>query len=161
MKEQLGIGVIGVGTFGSLHARLYKQLGICELKAVADVNPKRLDEICPLLQVEGYGDYRELLKRDDVHAVSICTTDELHVAPAIAAASAGKHIFVEKPLALTPQDCDQIIEAAQAAGVKLTVGHILRFDPRYATARKEIQDGKIGQLVHRSEERRVGKECRL
>ena len=148
MKERLGIGVIGVGTFGSLHAQLYAQLDICELKAVADVDPERLDAVCPRLDVEGYTDYRELLKREDVHAVSICTTDELHVAPAVAAAHAGKHLLVEKPLALTPQDCDTIIEAARAAGVKLMVGHILRFDPRYVAAREAIHEGVIGELVH-------------
>ena len=89
-----------------------------------------------------------LLRRDDVDAVSICTTDELHLEPALAAASAGKHLLIEKPLALTPQDCDRIIEGANRSGVKLMVGHILRFDPRYATAYNEIRSGGLGKLVH-------------
>jgi UDP-N-acetylglucosamine 3-dehydrogenase len=150
MKDNLGVGVIGVGAFGSLHAKVYSQLDGCELKAVADINRRRLDEVCSALKVEGYTDYRELFKRDDIDAVSICTTDELHVEPALAAANAGKHIFIEKPLALTPEDCDKIIEAAKAADVKLMVGHILRFDPRYVTAYKAIRDGEIGELVHLS-----------
>ena len=148
MREQLGVGVIGVGTFGSLHARVYKELGACELKAVADVVPERLEAACHALGVEGYTDYRALLERDDIDAVSVCTTDELHVAPAVAAARAGKHILVEKPLALTPQDCDAIIAAARDGGVQLMVGHILRFDPRYVAACEAIRDGRIGQLVH-------------
>ncbi len=148
MGDKLGVGVIGVGTFGSLHAQIYRQLDICELRAVADLNQARLDEVCPSLEVDGYTDYRELLERGDIDAVSICTTDELHLEPALAAASAGKHLFVEKPLALTPQDCDRIIDGARASGVKLIVGHILRFDPRYVTARQEIKAGRMGELVH-------------
>jgi UDP-N-acetylglucosamine 3-dehydrogenase len=148
MTDKLGVGVIGVGTFGSLHARVYGQLRQCQLKAVADLNPGRLEQVSSALGVEGYTDYLELLERDDVDAVSICTTDEFHVEPAVAAASAGKHLFVEKPLALTPQDCDTIIEAANASGVKLMVGHILRFDPRYVAAYEEIRDGRIGELIH-------------
>ena len=148
MKDKLGVGVIGVGTFGGLHAKVYKQLEVCQLRAVADIDSRRLDEVSSSLEVEGYTDYRELLGRDDIDAVSICTTDEFHVEPAVAAANAGKHILVEKPLALTPQDCDTIIEAAKTSGVKLMVGHILRFDPRYVTAHKEIRSDRIGELVH-------------
>jgi UDP-N-acetylglucosamine 3-dehydrogenase len=148
MGDKLGVGVIGVGTFGSLHAQVYRQLDACELVAVADVNQDRLDEVCASLEVDGYTDYRELLRREDIDAVSICTTDELHVEPALAATGAGKHVLIEKPLALTPADCDQIIGAAEASGVKLMVGHILRFDPRYHTAYQEIRSGKIGQPIH-------------
>lgn len=148
MAERIGVGVIGVGTFGSLHAQVYNQLGPCRLRAVADVNAARADEVAQSLDVDSYGDYTDLLRRDDIAAVSICTTDDQHVAPAVAAANAGKHVLVEKPLALTPVDCDTITEAANANGVKLMVGQILRFDPRYVTARDEIRSGRIGELVH-------------
>ncbi|HID08330.1 MAG TPA: Gfo/Idh/MocA family oxidoreductase [Armatimonadetes bacterium] len=148
MGQEIGVGVIGVGTFGSLHAKVYSQLDGCKLIAVADVNEERLQQVCDHIGVDGYTDYHELLKRDDITAVSICTTDELHVEPCIATAHAGKHIFVEKPLALTPEDCDRIIQSADTAKVLLMVGHILRFDPRYYTARMAIAGGKIGELVH-------------
>ena len=148
MGHQIGVGVIGVGTFGSLHAEVYHQLGQSELKAVADIDPARAGAVASSLQVDGYADYEQLLQRDDITAVSICTTDDRHVGPAVAAANAGKHILVEKPLALTPGDCDSIIEAARENGVLLMVGQILRFDPRYVTARDEIRSGKIGHLVH-------------
>jgi UDP-N-acetylglucosamine 3-dehydrogenase len=148
MKDKLGVGVIGVGTFGRLHARAYRESALCELVAGADINPRRLDEVCAELGVEGTTDYRELLGREDVDAVSICTTDEYHVAPALAAAGAGKHMLIEKPLAMTPADCDTIIEAAAEAGVKLMVGHILRFDPRYYAAQRAIASGRLGELVH-------------
>jgi predicted dehydrogenase len=148
MNNKLRVGVIGVGTFGSLHAQVYRQAEACELVAIADVNQGRMEQIRAMLGVDGYTDYRELLARDDLDAVSICTTDELHVDPALAAAEAGVHMLIEKPLALTPADCDTIITAAGKAGVKLMVGHILRFDPRYYTARQRIAQGQIGELVH-------------
>jgi predicted dehydrogenase len=153
MNNRLRVGVIGVGTFGSLHAQVYSQAEECELIAIADVDEGRLEQVCDALGVEGHVDYRELLGRDDVDAVSICTTDELHVEPALAAAGAGKHMLIEKPLALTPAVCDTIIEAAGEAGVKLMVGHILRFDPRYYTAHQRIAQGQIGELVHLSARR--------
>jgi predicted dehydrogenase len=145
---QLGVGVIGVGAFGSRHAEVYKQLRICQLIGVADISSQRLDQVRSALQVKGYTDYHDLLARDDIHVVSVCTTDELHVEAAAAAAKAGKHVFVEKPLALTPEDCDTIIAACARSGVKLSVGHILRFDPRYHTAYEQIREGRIGGLVH-------------
>jgi len=148
MKEKPGIGVVGVGVFGSLHAEIYKQMSNCRLKGIADVSPARLDRVASELGVDGYADYHDLLMNEEIDAVSICVTDELHVEPAVAAAAAGKHLLVEKPLALTPEDCDRIIAAAKGSGVKLMVGHILRFDPRYATAYHRIKDGTIGSLVH-------------
>jgi UDP-N-acetylglucosamine 3-dehydrogenase len=131
-----------------LHAQVYAQLAQCELRAVADINAERAAHVAQSLGVDGYGDYVDLLQREDISAVSICTTDDQHVAPAVAAASAGKHVLVEKPLAQTPEDCDTIIEAASANGVRLMVGQILRFDQRYVTAREEIRSGRIGELVH-------------
>jgi predicted dehydrogenase len=148
MDRKLGMGVIGVGTFGRLHAKVYAELQPCQLRAVADVSPARLEQATEALGVPGYADYRDLLAREDVDAVSICTTDEAHVEPAVAAAEAGKHVLVEKPLALEARACDQIIEASRASGVTLMVGHILRFDPRYVAAYERIQRGAIGELVH-------------
>ena len=69
MNQKPGIGVIGVGTFGSLHASVYRELDRCELRAVADVNQGRLQEISTALEVDGYADYHALLERDDIDAV--------------------------------------------------------------------------------------------
>ncbi|HIE03515.1 MAG TPA: Gfo/Idh/MocA family oxidoreductase [Candidatus Latescibacteria bacterium] len=144
----LKVGVIGVGNFGTLHASVLSRLAGCELVALADVDEGRLSQACRWFGTEGYTDFKDLIRRDDIDAVSVCTPDGKHVAPAVEAASAGKHIFVEKPLALSTEDCDRIIGAAREAGVKLMVGHILRFDPRYYAAYKAINEGRIGRLVH-------------
>lgn len=156
MRDKLRVGVIGVGTFGSQHARVYAQLDACTLVAVADVDARRVSQVGQELGVAAYEDYRDLLARSDVDAVSICTPDGLHVAPAVAAAGAAKHILLEKPLALTPADCDTIIAAAEAADITLMVGQILRFDPRYASAYESIRAGQLGDLVHMSIRRNNG-----
>ena len=148
MREKIRIGVIGAGIFGSLHARVYKELPTSDLVAIAEIQNQRLSKITATLGVAGYTDYHDLLSRDDIDAVSICVPDDLHVEPAIAAAEAGKHLLVEKPLAHTPEDCDKIIAAAKSNDVKLMVGHTLRFDPRYVAAKQNIADGSLGPLVH-------------
>lgn len=148
MGNKLRAGVIGVGTFGSLHARVYSELDSVDLVAVADIQPEKVQQIASQYGVKAYTDYNELLESADLDMVSVCTSDELHMAPVLAAAAAGKHILVEKPLAKSMQDCDVMIKAAEDAGVKLMVGQILRFDPRYYAARRAIVEGQIGDPVH-------------
>src|SRR5438046_1897211 len=92
------VGVIGVGVFGSLHARVYAESETAELVAVADVDAGRAAEVAARHGCEWHADYQELLARPDVDAVSVCTTDRLHSEPVIAATRAGKHVMVEKPL---------------------------------------------------------------
>ena len=116
--------------------------------AVADIQAERTQHFAALYGAKGYADYNELLEKADLDIVSVCTSDELHLKPVLAAAAAGKHILVEKPLAVNVPDCDTMIQAAENAGVKLMVGQILRFDPRYYAARQAISDGQIGAPVH-------------
>jgi UDP-N-acetylglucosamine 3-dehydrogenase len=146
--RQVGIGVIGLGVMGSLFAKLAAQLPDAKLIGVADVAAERASKQGELLGVPAYTDYADLLHQDEVEAVVIATPDALHRAPAIAAAQAGKHIMLEKPLATTSSDGQQIIEACQTAGVTLMVGHVLRFDPHYGEAYRAVRNGKIGEVVH-------------
>jgi predicted dehydrogenase len=92
-------------------------------------------------------DYHELLKREDIDAVVITTPTSTHAQVIKDAAMAGKHIFSEKPLALTLEMCDEAIAAARKAGVKLQLGFMRRFDAAYALAKKKIDEGAIGQPV--------------
>lgn len=148
MSDKLRVGVIGVGTFGSMHARVYSELGYCELVAVSDLRAEKLDEAKKLYKCNVYADYNDMIKKENLDLVSICTSDELHVEPALCAIRSGVNILVEKPLALNVSDCDIIINEAEKYNVKLTVGHILRFDPRYYTAHQSIVNGQIGVPVH-------------
>jgi UDP-N-acetylglucosamine 3-dehydrogenase len=88
-----------------------------------------------------------MLADPELEAVSVVTMWDQHVAPAVAALEAGKHVFLEKPMASTLADCDAIVAASKKARGSFMVGHICRFNPRYAAAKQEIAAGKIGKIV--------------
>ncbi len=166
-QGKVNVGVIGVGWFGEFHARLYKQLQGANLIGVCDADFQRAKDVAEQLGTRAFADSEELLAEQSLEAVSICTSDQHHLKPVLQACQAGKHILVEKPLALSLADCDQMIAASKAAGVRLMVAHILRFSQRYVEARKLIQDGEIGQVRHfygrrnnpRRAARRLGSRC--
>src|SRR5215212_6650723 len=128
----LRVGVVGLGFFGARHARIYHENPIADLIAVCDVDEARAERVAASLEAASYVDYRDLLARADVDAVSICLPDRLHVDAAVAA-GAGKAILLEKPLAHDTPSARQIIDAVERNGTRLMVGHILRFDPRYVS----------------------------
>jgi len=164
---KVNVGVIGVGWFGEFHARLYEQLQGANLIGVCDADIRRAEEVAARLGTRAYANSEELLADSAIEAVSICTTDQYHLEPVLQACQAGKHILVEKPLAICLEDCDQMIAASKAAGVQLMVAHILRFNQRYVDARQIIQGGEIGQVRHfygrrnnpRRAARRLGSRC--
>ena len=88
-----------------------------------------------------------LLNNPDIDVISICTPEPYHVEPCSLAAEAGKNILLEKPIAMTLEDADKIIRAAQTHNVKLMVGHILRFDPRYCYAKEAVERGDVGDIA--------------
>src|SRR5262249_42297286 len=94
-----------------------------------------------------YTDFRELLANREIEAVSVVTMWDQHAAPTLAALEAGKHVFLEKPMASTLEDCDAIVQAAQKSKGFFMVGHICRVKPRYAAAKAAIVEGRIGKIV--------------
>ena len=96
---------------------------------------------------EVVGDWRDVLARDDVDAVDICAPNSMHAELAIAAAEAGKHVLVEKPMATTVADADAMVAAASSAGVVLMAAHNLRFAAPYAAAARAVADGLVGDVV--------------
>ena len=147
MAEKLGAAVIGLGMMGDRHAAIWAESQATDLVSVYDIIPERTQEIAGQLGCEGAHSLKAAINRPDVQIVSICTDDGNHVEPCQVAAAVGKHILLEKPLATSLADCDAIISACSAAGVKLMVGHVVRFDPRYALAQKAIADGEIGEVI--------------
>ncbi len=144
--NRLRVGVIGAGLMGERHARIYASLPDVELVAVCDTREEVARRVAAATGAAACTDGRALVARDDLEAVSVCTSDEAHRAPCEAAARAGKHVLVEKPIAMTVGDAEAIIEAAARAGVVLLVGHCLRFDPRYHAARAAIAAGELGAI---------------
>lgn len=148
IERPIRVAVVGAGMMGRGHATCVAQSGRAELAAVADLDWGRADELAGQLGAAAYRNHRELLSEVDVDAVIVCTPDWAHREVCIDAASDGKHILVEKPLAMSVEDCDAIIAAADDSKVTLMVGHILRYDPRYAAARAAVNAGEIGAVSH-------------
>ncbi len=144
----VNVGVIGVGWFGEFHARIYDYMAGSNLVGVYDLDPKRTETVAKSLGVHAYSSMDDLLADDSIQAVSIVVKDQHHLDPVLAACKARKHIMLEKPMALTLEECDQMIVAAKEAGVKFTVGHLLRFNQRIVRAHYKIQSGEIGAVRH-------------
>jgi UDP-N-acetyl-2-amino-2-deoxyglucuronate dehydrogenase len=130
--QRFGVGVIGCGGISSAHLAAYRELADdCVLVAVCDVNEGAARARAAEFQVpEVYTDVARLLADDRVQAVSVCTPHFLHAPLAIAALRAGKHVICEKPMAMTVGECAEMVAAARANGVQLTVGSE-RVNPRY------------------------------
>ncbi len=141
-------GVIGLGWFGEKHCEALAAIPGVELHSLCTRTPSRLAELSKRFQVaRAFTDYREMLADPELQAVSVVTMWDQHTEPTLAALAAGKHVFLEKPMASTVEDCQRIVAAADAAAGHLMVGHICRFNPRYAAARAEIQAGRIGRVL--------------
>jgi predicted dehydrogenase len=146
--EKVRFGLIGTGTWGNVHAETYSTHHRTSLAAVCDVDEARARKAADLWGAgRVYTDYREMLRNPDIDAVAVVTPDFAHREPIVEAARAGKHIIVEKPLATTRQDLDQIAEAVTKAGVKFMVDFHCRWCPPLVVARNDIENGVIGELV--------------
>ena len=140
------IAVIGVGHLGKHHARILSSLPGVELVAVVDTNRGRAAEIAAASGTRPLSDYRELLGHVD--AVTIAVPTELHRDVALPFLESGVPVLVEKPMAWSMEEADQMIEAAAGAGVVLAVGHTERFNPALAAARPLVTDPRFIE-VHR------------
>jgi len=148
MKEKIGIGIIGAGFMGMLHARAFSQLPDACITALSDPFLKSAPALPDQAEKPVLcSDYGKLLARSDVDAVVIATPEDLHRDAVEQSAAMGKHILLEKPIATTLEDADAIIDAADKGGVKLMMAHILRYDTRYAQIKAAVQEGTIGEAL--------------
>lgn len=146
--ERVGIGLIGAGTWGNVHAQTYADYHRSALTAVCDQNYERAHKMAALYGVEHvYTDYRDMLRNPDIRAVAVVTPDFAHRRIIEDAARAGKDVIVEKPLATTHEDLAAIADAVTAAGVKLMVDFHCRWSPPLVVARNDIEQGLLGDIV--------------
>jgi len=151
-------GAIGLGWFGEIHVETLAGMPGIELAALCTRRPERLDELGDRYGVAGrYTDYRQLLADPSIDAVGITTHVHDHGDIAVAALDAGKHVFLEKPMAPSVEACDRIIQAAQESDGLLMVGHICRFDPRVALANQAIDAGRLGRIISMHARRNLSK----
>ena len=154
--DRVRIAVIGLGWFGEIHCETIVGVPTLELVGLCTRNPARLQAMAEKFGVgKTTTDYRELLADPEVDAVSVVTMWDQHTEPAVAALGAGKHVFLEKPMAHTVEDCRQILDAAEQSNGILQVGHICRFNPRYRMAKQQIEAGKVGRIVSLSSRRNI------
>jgi len=166
----LRIGIAGVGGLGTLHLRtLLAMNDRVSLAALADPIPERragskltsqtnleLEDNTPLsvTDVRSYEDYSELCVDPELDVVCIATPSDLHAPAAVLALENGKHVFTEKPMALNREDCQRMLDAADANGKTLMVGQCLRFFPEYLAARDIMDSGRFGRpiaaMMHRT-----------
>jgi predicted dehydrogenase len=144
--EKIGAGLIGCGVMGSALARSLSNLDHARVVAVSDVDAALAEKTKNELGASfAYQDYRDMLERDDIQAVMIAVPGFLHEEPAVAAARAGKHVFCEKPMAVTLEGCDAMIASCEAAGRKLMIGHVCRYHGVHSRVKRMVEDGRIGQ----------------
>ncbi len=147
IANQIRVGVIGADGRGWIARGVHRPQEGVRLVGGATLEPERLEWMR-----ESYGpdffltkDYRELL-RQPLDAVFICTPDYLHEEQALAAIEAGKHVYLEKPMAITVEGCDRILAAARRKGVVLYLGHNMRFFPVMKKMKELIDEGRIGEV---------------
>jgi predicted dehydrogenase len=148
MAGTLNVGLIGAGDVSELHSIGYREAGNASVVAVADVVRERAEKRARELgNTSTYDSFEGLLRDDRVEAVDICVPPAYHSSVAIAAAEAGKHILLEKPMATSVRECDEIIRAADKAGVTLMMGHSLRFFPPFVKCKELIDVGGVGKMI--------------
>jgi predicted dehydrogenase len=145
---ELNIGIIGAGDFAAQHAQAITRLDHLNLVAACRTQAAALADFTARYGGKAYTDYRDLLADRCVDVVLIATPHHRHTEIAIAAARAGKHILLEKPMAPTLAECDALLQAVAEADVRLMVGHINHFVPAYRTAKALLSAGEMGEIVY-------------
>jgi UDP-N-acetylglucosamine 3-dehydrogenase len=140
------VAVIGVGSMGINHARVYSELAEAQLVAVCDVNSQTLRTVSDQLGVRGYSDYGEMLEKEKPEAVSIVVPTSLHERVASRALEAGAHVLVEKPITATYAEGQRLIAYAKANQRLLMVGHIVRFNPALQALKHKLDAGELGRI---------------
>jgi len=147
MKDILGIGIIGCGEIAVIHAKAIEKAKNAEIRMVMDVNEDVARDLGQKYAVPYSTHLEELLSREDIDAVYIATPHYLHSPLAIKAAQAGKHIMVEKPLAIDLEEADKMISECKKQKVALSVCLVMRYLPSVIKAKELVRKGVIGKVV--------------
>jgi predicted dehydrogenase len=147
-RSAIGLAVIGAGRIGSLRSRLAADHPAVEFLAVADVRPDAASGLAELVGADVWSaDGREIIDDPHTNAVIVSTSEGEHLDAVVHALEAGKPVLVEKPLALTLEDADRMLDVVAATGGELFVGYSRRFRRRYHSAKEQIAQGRLGPLL--------------
>jgi len=145
--RRLRVGVVGVGFWGRNHARVLRKIPNANLVAVCDTEEEAARQVGEKFRVGWYTDLDQLLSREDLDAVTICTPTAAHADVALRTIERSKHLLIEKPVSSTVDEARLIVSAADKRGVHLMVGSIERFNPAVRQLKKMVKDGALGRLI--------------
>jgi len=150
MSKKVRVGFVGSGGIAGTHIRWLKPVEGVEVVALSDVSKEAMERQIKASELDGvktFTDYRQMLKMKDLDAVSVCTPNSLHYKPTVDALRAGKHVIVEKPMAMNAREAQAMCDAAKKARRVLTIGFQQRFRPDVQFVRRAIEEGKLGDIV--------------
>jgi len=148
-EKALRMGMIGVGLQGDKQVECLQSLPNADVVAVADINEERAKEVAERRGIaQAYADYHEMLAKADLDAVSVVLPDHAHLEPGLAVIESGRHLLMEKPLAVKVEDGEAIVKAAQDKGVKMMVNFSNRFQIAMQQTRESFRQGELGDPVY-------------
>ena len=147
MKKPATVGIVGFGYWGPNLVRNFRSLSDCRLKTVCDLNEKRLKQMRTLYpEVTGETEFARLVEDTEIDAVVIATSARTHYAMAKACLEAGKHVLIEKPMACSTSECEDLIALAKQAGLIIMVGHTFLYSAAVRKIKEIVDNRDIGDL---------------
>jgi UDP-N-acetylglucosamine 3-dehydrogenase len=140
------VGLVGAGFMGGVHLHAYTGIPEVEVVGVADARLESAVAGAEIVGARPYISYEELVATDDVEVVDVCLPTAFHRDLAVRAAGEGRHVILEKPIARTMEDAQQIVDAFSGDGPRLFVGHVVRFFPEYVGIKQKIDAGDLGTI---------------
>ena len=154
MKKTISLGVVGCGYWGPNLIRNFRALPDCRLKVMCDLNQDRLRHLRSLYpEVEGETDYNKLLNDPELDAIIVATSVRFHYPMAKAALLAGKHVLIEKPMASSPAECEELISIAEEKGLIVMVGHTFLYSAAVRKIKEIVENQDLGELRYISSRR--------
>jgi len=147
--KKVKVAIIGTGSISNFHMLGYKNLENVEVIAACDINKKRAEDFAEKYNIPNvFTDYNEMLKMEEIDAVSVTTWNNIHASASIAALKAGKHVFCEKPLALNAVQAQEMVDAAKKSDKILMVGFVRRFGDNTKALKDFIDNGDLGKIYY-------------
>src|SRR5260221_6083223 len=158
--KQIGVAIVGTGWCGGIRAETCAAHPLTKSLHLAEIRPERLAEVAKATGAKSaVADYRELLKNPDIEAVYISATPETtHYPMARDSLAAGKHVFLEKPIAMALAEADELIALARKDRLKFTIGYSQRFNPKFAYVRQSSRNGTIRKPLSALGSRPIARE---
>ena len=142
------IGLIGCGFMGTMHANCYKNIKDAEVVAFADIREEKAKELAKGTNAAIYLDGKDLIENADVDIIDICLPTFLHSKYAVMAMDKVKYLFVEKPVALTNKEADEMLAKANETGCNVQIGQVIRFWDEYVKLQEILESGKLGKVIN-------------